>query len=126
MLTWIFVVLAIYYIGLFLPSLLLLPRIGIPAYVGSRDADPEPHPVHARAIRAHRNLLENLAPFLGLAVLALLLPGADGAAAARGAMIFAVARAVYLPLYLAAVPWLRSLSWTVGFVGLAMMALALV
>ena len=58
--------------------------------------------------------------------LALHLPGAEGAAAARGAMIFAVARAVYLPLYLAAVPWLRSLSWTVGFVGLAMMALALV
>jgi len=38
-----------------------------------------------------------------------------------GATIWIVARIVYLPLYLAGVPKLRTLAWVVSIVGLLMM-----
>ncbi len=125
MLTWILLGLAVHFAGVFLPSTILLPRIGLPAYAGSRDNDPEPLPMQARAMRAVRNMQESLPAFLTLGVLALILPDTDMASALLGAQLFVVARAVYLPLYVFAVPYARSLVWTVGFVGLVMMALAL-
>lgn len=126
MLFWIFAALTVYYLGLFLPSLFLMPRIGLAAYAGSRDEEPTPAPMHGRALRAHANLRENMIAFGLLASLVLIVPEADVAAATTGAMVFVLARAVYLPLYLFAVPWLRSTAWTVGFIGLVMMALALI
>ncbi|WP_368184959.1 MAPEG family protein [Aestuariibius sp. HNIBRBA575] len=126
MLSWIFLALILYYVGLFLPSLFLIPQIGVPAYMGSRDSVPEPSPMHSRAQRATRNMLENLVPFLALAVLAMVLPEADMDGAIQGAALFVLARAAYLPLYLLAVPWVRSLAWTVAWIGLILMALALI
>ncbi len=125
MLTWILLGLGVHFAGVFLPSTILLPRIGVSAYAGSRDNDPEPLVTQARASRAVRNLQESLPAFLTLGVLALILPDTDMASALLGAQLFVVARAVYLPLYVFAVPYARSLVWTVGFVGLVMMALAL-
>ncbi len=126
MIFWILSAIALYTIGLFLPSLLLLPRIGISAYVGSRDNEPEPSALHARVKRAHRNMMESLPVFLALAVLALVVPDADLAQAILGAQVFVLARVAFLPLYLAAVPWARSVAWIAGFVGLIMMAMALI
>ena len=125
MLTWIILMLILYYAGLFLPSLFLLPRIGVGAYLGSRDSDPVPVMIHARAQRAHRNFQENLAPFAVLAALALILPDVNVGQATLGATVFFFARLVYLPAYLMAVPVVRSSAYTVGFVGLVLMALAL-
>ena len=126
MLLWLLAGIALYYAYVFLPSAFILMRIG-PAYVlGARDADPVPGPVHARAHRAHRNFQENLAPFLGLGLLAMVMPQVDDVQAVLGAQIFVLARAAYLPSYLAAVPVLRSALYTVSFAGLIMMALALV
>lgn len=125
MLFWILIALLIYYVGVFLPSLILVPRIGLPSYMGSRDADPDPTVIQARAKRATANLQENLAPFLALAILAMVVPAADMAQAVLGAKVFVIARLVYLPLYMLAVPVARSTAWTVGFVGLIVMALAL-
>ena len=126
MLTWILLVLILYYAGLFLPSLFLLPRIGVGAYAGSRDSDPAPEVTAGRAQRAHRNFQENLAPFLVLSGLALVLPGINVEQSILGAQVFLVARLAYLPLYLLAVPYARSIAYTVGFAGLVMMTLALV
>ena len=125
MLTWILLVLILYYAGLFLPSLFLLPRIGVGAYLGSRDGDPDPEKVHARAQRAHRNFHENLAPFAVLAVLALVLPDVNVAQATLGASVFFFARLAYLPAYLLAVPVVRSAAYSVGFIGLVLMGVAL-
>jgi uncharacterized MAPEG superfamily protein len=126
MLIWILLVLILYYAGLFLPSMFLIPRIGIGAYLGSRDGDPVPLAVQARAQRAHRNFQENLAPFMGLAALALIVPDVNVEQANLGATVFFFARLVYLPTYLMAVPVVRSAAYTVGFVGLILMGLALV
>jgi len=126
MLTWILLALVIYYAGVFLPPLFLLPRIGIMSYLGSRDADPDPSVHQARAERATSNYQENLAPFLGLAVLALVVPNADMDQAVLGAQLFVLARLVYIPLYLIGVPVVRSAAFIAGFVGLIIMGLALV
>ncbi|AZV79556.1 hypothetical protein EBB79_17875 [Parasedimentitalea marina] len=125
MLTWILLVLILYYAGLFLPSMFLIPQIGVGAYLGSRDGDPSPVTIHARAQRAHRNFQENLAPFVVLATLALVLPDVKVEQATLGATVFFFARLVYLPTYLMAVPVIRSAAYTVGFVGLILMGLAL-
>ncbi len=34
--------LPLYYVGVFLPSLFFVPRIGAPSSLGSRDSEPEP------------------------------------------------------------------------------------
>ena len=126
MVTWILLALVIYYVGVFLPGLFLLPNIGIMSYLGSRDADPDPSVHQARAQRATRNFQENLAPFLGLGALALVVPNANMDQAVLGAQLFVLARLVYVPLYLFAVPVARSVAYTVGFVGLIKMGLALI
>jgi len=123
---WILLALLVYYAGVFLPSLFLIPRIGLGRYLGSRDGDPEPGKMASRAKRAHGNLHENLAPFLVLGVLAMIVPDTDMAAALLGAKVFVIARAVYLPLYFLAVPLVRSAAFLAGLVGMLMMALALI
>ena len=50
---------------------------------------------------------------------------ADQAQALMGAKVFVIARLVYLPLYMLAVPVARSAVWTAGFAGLIVMGLAL-
>jgi uncharacterized MAPEG superfamily protein len=125
MLTWILLGLGVHYAGVFLPSTILLPRIGVTAYAGSRDDDPEPLVTQARAQRAVRNMQESLPAFLALSLLALNLTDTNMDQAILGAQLFVVARAVYLPLYVFAVPFLRSMVWTVGFIGLVLMMLAL-
>ena len=125
MLIWIFLALMVYYAGLFLPSLFLIPRIGLGQYLGSRDGDPEPGKTAGRAKRAHANFQENLAPFLTLGVLAMIVPDVDMAMAILGAKVFVFARAAFLPLYVLAVPVVRSAAWTAGFIGMVMMGYAL-
>jgi len=126
MLFWMLAGVVVYYAYVFAPSLFTFARLGPAYFMGARDSDPTPGPVHGRAQRAHRNYQENLAPFLGLGVLALIVPDADTAQAVLGAQVFVLARIAYLPSYLAAVPVLRSGLYTVSFVGLVMMGLALV
>ena len=126
MLTWILLALIVYYVGVFLPSLFLIPRIGLVSYLASRDGDPEPGTIAGRAKRATRNYHENLAPFLALALLAMIVPDADMAQAVLGAQIFVLARVAYLPLYVMAVPLVRSTAFLVGLVGMVLIALALI
>ncbi len=114
---WILAGIGVHYLAVFLPALFVLSGLGLSGYLGSRDAEPEPGPHHGRAQRALRNGQENLAPFLGLALLAMVVPGADMGLATTGA--------AYLPLYILAVPVVRSLAWTIGFGGLVLIALAL-
>ncbi|GLQ19038.1 MAPEG family protein [Maritalea porphyrae] len=125
MVFWIFAALVVYYIHLFLPSMIRIPQIGISRYVGSRDDLPALPAIGQRAERAHNNLRENMIPFVALALLSLAL-GEVSATAILGAQLFVLARIVYLLCYLFAVPWLRSIVWSIGFVGLVLMAWPLI
>jgi uncharacterized MAPEG superfamily protein len=78
-----------------------------------------------RAARAHRNMIENLAPFAVL-VLVAHVAGKANELTALGAMIFFYARVAFAVLYVAGVPWLRSLAYAAGIVGMIIIAIQLV
>jgi uncharacterized MAPEG superfamily protein len=79
--------------------------------------------VGQRAARALANMHEALPVFLALALMNLI-PGA-GADAVLGAWVFLIARVIYVPLYLAGVPVVRTIAWFGSWVGLVMMLLPL-
>jgi uncharacterized MAPEG superfamily protein len=123
---WIVAVLSLYLIQLFIPSLfrLVQPGVGIPGYVGSRDNLPPLDGVGGRSERAVRNLAESLPFFLTAAILTIVL-GRGTDLGLLGAQVFFWGRLAYLGLYLAAVPWVRSIVWTVAFAGIVMIAWSL-
>ncbi|MGE7469159.1 MAPEG family protein [Bosea sp. NPDC003192] len=89
---------------------------------GPRDEDVRPQGVVAgRAERALRNYLETYPAFAVLAVALIASGRADGIGFIGGALWLA-ARIVYIPLYLAGVPYWRSLVWLAAVLGLVLMA----
>jgi uncharacterized MAPEG superfamily protein len=82
-----------------------------------RDADVEPPGVLlGRARRALANMLETW-PLFAAAVLAVGLAGRFDLWSLVGAHLYIWARALYLALYLAGVPLIRSLVWNVALAG---------
>jgi uncharacterized MAPEG superfamily protein len=88
--------------------------------LGNRDHMRPLTVIGERAARALANMHEALPVFLALALLNLILGTAAGTAI-TGATIFLIARVVYVGLYIAGVPVVRTLAWAAGWVGLAMM-----
>jgi uncharacterized MAPEG superfamily protein len=93
---------------------------GLAFNAGPRDALKPLGHLAGRAQRAFGNFKETWPVFIALA-LGLAVTGRSGGVAAIGAWVWLCARIVYLPLYLAGVPWLRTLAFGVSIVGLAMM-----
>lgn len=123
---WILAGIAVHFAAVFAPALFVLGGLGLRGYLGTRDEEPEPGPHHGRAQRALRNAQESFAAFLALALLAMILPDADLDQARFGAAVVVLARAVYLPLYILGVPYLRSGAWIVGAVGFVAMFAAVI
>lgn len=76
--------------------------------------------VAGRLDRARGNFLETFAFFAAL-VLAVVALGRQGAGSALGAQLYFWARLVYVPVYAAGIPYLRTLVWAVSIVGLVML-----
>jgi uncharacterized MAPEG superfamily protein len=72
-----------------------------------------------RAQRAYRNLAESLLPFAAL-VLVAHAAGISNDMTVMGAKLFVYARAAYAVVYIAGIPWLRTVVWTAGFAGMLM------
>src|SRR5678815_3961225 len=88
--------------------------------VGARDeALPEPNPISGRTMRAQANFAETF-PIAIVALLGVVIAGKTSQWTAIGGWIWLGARVVYLPLYAAGVPVIRTVVWTIGMVGLAM------
>lgn len=121
---WILAALALWFVQLFLPAMFRI-RDGSAAQraflTGNRDAPPQTPVMVGRMMRAQTNMLEALVIFLPLAVLAV----AQGVDARMGAAVFVLARLAYVPAYGVGIPWLRTVVWAVGHVGLAMMVWAI-
>lgn len=100
-------------------------QVGLPALAGNREGLPEIKGWAGRAVRAHRNMLENLVLFVAL-VLVAMAAGKTNDVTLMGAQIFFWARVVYALVYVAGVPWLRTGVWAVSVVGLAMIFVQLV
>jgi len=93
--------------------------VGAAALAGNRETMPAIEGWAGRAIRAHRNMLENLVLFAAL-VLTAQVAGRTGAMTALGAQLFFWARLAYAVIYVAGVPWLRTAVFAVSIVGLVL------
>lgn len=88
--------------------------------VGARDeALPEPNPMTGRTMRAQANFAETF-PIAIVALLGVVIAERTSQWTALGGWIWLGARVVYLPLYAAGVPGVRTLVWTISAVGLGM------
>lgn len=96
---------------------------GLMVGLSNRDKVPEATPLGGRAQRAAANSIEAAVLFVPLALVAHA-AGLDGEALG-GAQVFLWARVAYLPIYLAGIPYLRSVVWLVGVAGLGMMVATL-
>ena len=86
--------------------------------MGARDEEvPPPAPVVGRLERARDNFLETL-PIAIIALLGVVVAGKTSSTTALGGWVWLGARVVYLPLYGAGVPKVRTLVWMVSILGL--------
>ena len=96
-------------------------QYGIEWNMGPRDAQvPPPSPIVGRLLRAQANYFETFA----IAAAALLIDGLfpiSSSVTVWGAALWLGARIVYLPLYAAGVPMIRSLVWCVSLLGILML-----
>lgn len=93
-------------------------------HMRAKDNAPELSVMGGRATRAQSNMMESLVIFLALALLAEIKGAPDQAV--TGAMIFFIGRALYVPAYMVGIFGVRTLMWSIGFVGLGMMAWAVI
>jgi uncharacterized MAPEG superfamily protein len=92
----------------------------VKASLGPRDQLPPFTVVGERAARALANMHEALPVFLALALMNMIV-GTDASLAVTGAIVFLIARIVYVAVYMSGIPVVRTLVWGVGWVGLGMM-----
>lgn len=113
-------------VQILLPAMFRNAETGIDYNAGPRDA-PSPAPigkVTARLQRAQQNLFETL-PLFAAAILVAHVAGRNGDLTYWGAVLYLAARVLYVPLYAAGIPVVRSLVWSVGLVGLILILFAI-
>lgn len=94
-------------------------QVGLPRLAGNREAMPALSGWAGRAQRAHLNLLESLVIF-AIAVLVAEATGRTNETTQLGAMLFFWGRVAYALVYIAGVPWLRTLVWGVATAGMVL------
>lgn len=130
MLSIILAVLALYVLQTFVPALIRYlfgeGELGhnLTDAVSGRDAPPPMPVLGARAGRALNNMQEALFVFLPLALLAVMLEASQ--MAVWGGLVFLVARVLYVPAYLSALPGLRTAVWAVGLSGVVLLGYSVV
>ena len=111
-----------------IPNIYLVGRLqtagGIAWMRGNRDAALDAPAWVGRAVRAHANLVEGLAPFAILVLVAQVAGKANGWTA-LGAEMFLVARIAHFAIYAAGIPDLRTLAFMVGVAGEVLILLQL-
>jgi uncharacterized MAPEG superfamily protein len=100
-------------------------QVGLMKLVGNREDMPKMAGWAGRAERAHLNMLQNLVLF-GALVLVAVVTNRTNDMTLLGAQLFFWGRIAYAIIYLAGLPWLRTLSWFVSVIGLVLIFLQLV
>ncbi|MGI4984092.1 MAG: MAPEG family protein [Janthinobacterium lividum] len=112
-------------VQIFLPSMLRNRETGVAYNAGPRD---EPGPpvgvVTGRLMRAKSNLYETLPLFIA-AILIAHIAGREGSLTHLGAWLYLIARVVYVPLYAAGIPYIRSMVWLVSLLGVILVIASL-
>jgi uncharacterized MAPEG superfamily protein len=99
-------------------------QVGLPTLAGNREGLPPCSGWAGRAQRAHHNMLESLVLFAALVLIAVV-SNKTNATTLLGAQLFFWARLVYAFVYLAGIPWLRTLVWLASVIGLLLIFLQL-
>ena len=99
-------------------------QVGLPMLAGNREGFAPCTGWAGRAARAHHNMLESLVLFTAL-VLVAVAAEKTGSQTLLGAQLFVWARLAYAVVYIAGIPWLRTVVWLVSVVGLVLIFLAL-
>ncbi|MEO5756046.1 MAG: MAPEG family protein [Mesorhizobium sp.] len=105
-------------------SLSLMKDGGIGFALSNREGEIGISVVTDRLTRGLRNFVETYGAFLGLA-LALAVTGKTGGLGATGALVWFWARIVYVPVFAAGIPVVRTCVWTVSIIGLVLMLVRL-
>jgi uncharacterized MAPEG superfamily protein len=100
-------------------------QVGLPRLAGNREPVPELTGWAGRAQRAHRNMLESVALFAALVIVAHM-AGLNNDTTVLGAQLFFWARLAYAIVYLIGIPWVRTGVWAVSLAGMVIIFLQLV
>lgn len=111
-------------IQILLPAALRNRETGSAYNLSARDQDGPPlGTITARLQRAQRNLFETL-PIFAIALLIAHVTERESVLTLYGAWIYLIARIIYVPLYAAGIALLRTLTWLVAMLGLALILYA--
>lgn len=91
---------------------------------GARDEAMPLSGVAARLDRAYRNFMETF-PLFAVVVIAAYLMAKLGPLTVYGSVLYVASRAVYVPLYAAGIPIVRSIVWTAAMAGIVMIIVAI-
>ena len=94
-------------------------QVGLPRLAGNRESMPALSGWAGRAQRAHLNMIESLVVF-AIAVLAAEVADRTNETTALGATLFFWGRVAYAIVYVAGIPWLRTLVWAVATAGIVL------
>lgn len=100
-------------------------QVGNRYSVGARDEHLQPTGVAGRLHRAQQNFLETFAIF-SVFVVIVHLSDAYGSFSYWGSALYLVGRILFLPLYAAGVPWLRTFIWKLATLGLALVGVQVI
>lgn len=98
-------------------------QVGLGMLVKPRDDMPKLTGVAGRLDRAQMNSIVALALFAPAALMCHVL-GASTAATLLAAQLFLVARVIYVVVYAAGTPWVRTIAWVIGFLCTAWLYIA--
>jgi uncharacterized MAPEG superfamily protein len=99
-------------------------EIGPGTLAGNRETHAALHGFAGRAQRAHRNMLESLPLFIALVLIAQATKTTN-TTTLIGCQLFFWGRLAHWLIYLAGIPWLRTLAWVVSVVGMILIFLQL-
>ncbi|MBA0224716.1 hypothetical protein D7U89_04285 [Stenotrophomonas maltophilia] len=113
------------FVYIFATSTVVTRERGMKWNASARDGDAKPlSPLAGRLQRAQSNFLETF-PFFAAAAIAVVVAGRSNDTTALAAQAYVWARVVYLPLYAAGVPYVRSLVWLVSLLSILALVFAL-
>jgi len=100
-------------------------QVGNRYTIGPRDENLQAVGVAGRLQRAQQNFLETF-PVFAACVLFVQVTDGYGTLSFWGSILYLGGRVLFLPLYAMGVPWLRTLSWNVATLGLALVGAQIV
>jgi uncharacterized MAPEG superfamily protein len=116
---------ALTFVEVVVAALAAQTQVGLPALAGNRDRLPALDGWAGRAQRAYRNTYESLPLFIVL-ILVAQIAGKTNTTTLLGCELFFWGRVAHWLLYLAGIPWLRTLAWAVSMIGLVLIFVQLV